>query len=109
MKIQSTMNKRLFFQTFVARAVGPSFPPCNCSAFFVFVCFTDKRSRVSYRSRGHIIGISLTTITHSIIFRFTELNSSHPCLVAAVCQDLKKINSAETIRGNTVHAITKSI
>ena len=84
MKIQSTMNKQLFFQTFVARAVGPSFPPCNCSTFFVFVCFTDIRSRVSYRSRGHVIGISLTTITHSIIFPFTELNSSHPRLVAAL-------------------------
>ena len=35
-------------------------------------------------------------------FPFTELNSSRPRLVAAVCQDLKKINSAETIRGNTV-------
>ena len=42
-------------------------------SFFVFVCFTDIRSRVSYRSRGHVIGISLTTITHSIIFTFTEL------------------------------------
>ena len=47
-----------------------------------------------------LIGISLTTITHSIIP--FELNSSRPRLVAAVCQDLKKINSAETIRGNTV-------
>ena len=55
-----------------------------------------------YRSCGHVIGISLTTITHSIIFPFTELNSSRPRLVAAACQDLKKINSAETIRGNTV-------
>ena len=84
MKIQSMMNKQLFFQTFVARAVGPSFPLCNCSAFFVFVCFTDIRSRVSYRARGHIIRISLTTITHSIIFPFTELNSSCPRLVAAL-------------------------
>ena len=30
-----------------------------------------------------LIGISLTTITHSIIFPFTELNSSRPRLVAA--------------------------
>ena len=74
------------------------------SFFFVFVCFTDIRSRVSYRARGHVIRISLMTITHSIIFPFTELNSSRPRLVAAVCQDLKKINSAETIRGNTVSA-----
>ena len=61
---------------------------------------------MSYRSRGHVIGISLTTITHSIIFPFTEFNSSRPRLVAAVCQDLKKINSAETIRGNTVCGIS---
>ena len=36
---ESTMNKQPFFQTFVARAVGPSFPPCNCSAFFCFCLF----------------------------------------------------------------------
>ena len=42
-------------------------------------------------------------ITCSIIFPFTEFNSSRPGLVVAVCQDLKKINSAETIRGNTVY------
>ena len=72
-------------------------------SFFLFLFVSpDIRSRVSYRSRGHVIGISLTTITHSIIFPFTELNSSRRRLVAAVCQDLKKINSAETIRGNTV-------
>ena len=52
--------------------------------FFVYVCFTDIRSRVSYRTCGHVIGISLTTITHSIIFPFTELNSSRPRLVAAL-------------------------
>ena len=84
MKIQSSMNKQLFFQTFVGRAIGPSFPPRKCSAFFVFVCFTDIRSSVSYRSRGHVIGISLTTITHSIIFPFPELSSSRPHLVVTV-------------------------
>ena len=78
MKIQSTMNKQVFFQTFVARAVGPGFPRCNCSAFLIFVCFSDIRSRVSYSSCGHVIGISLTTITHSIIFPFIELNTSRP-------------------------------
>ena len=42
-------------------------------------------------------------------FPFTELNSSRPRLVAAVCQDLKKINSAETILGNMVYRLYHSV
>ena len=36
MKIQSTMNKQLFFQTFVARAVGLAFLHAIVQLFFLF-------------------------------------------------------------------------
>ena len=57
-----------------------------CLPLLSILFLKTKRNDLARPVMGTIflVGISLTTITHSIIIPFTELNSSRPRLVAAL-------------------------